>query len=48
MVLVEALLEAYLNLLSSLFYVILPISTLNARSAHLHMISLDHGERNGI
>ena len=39
---------AYFNLLTSLSYVILLISTLNARSARLHMISLDHGERDGI
>ena len=47
MVLVEDTL-AYFNLLSSLSYVILLISTLNARAARLHMISLDHGERDGI
>ena len=39
---------AYFNLISSLSYVILLISTLNARAARLHMISLDHGERDGI
>ena len=39
---------AYFNLLTSLSYVILLISTLNAQSARLHMISLDHGERDGI
>ena len=47
MVLVEAVL-AYIDLLSSLSYVILVFSTLNARAASLHMISLDHGESNGI
>ena len=47
MVLVEDTL-AYLNLLSSLSYAFLLISTLNARAARLHMISLDHGERDGI
>ena len=47
MVLVEDTL-AYFNLLSSLSYVILLISTLNARAARLYMISLDHGERDGI
>ena len=39
---------AYFNLISSLSYVILVFSTLNARAARLHMISLDHGERDGI
>ncbi len=39
---------AYFNLISSLSYVILLSSTLNARAARLHMISLDHGERDGI
>ena len=39
---------AYFNLISSLSYVILLISTLNARAARLHMISLDHGERDDI
>ena len=39
---------AYLNLISSFTYVILLISTLNAQAARLHMISLDHGERDGI
>ena len=38
---------SYLSL-SSFTYVILLISTLNARAARLHMISLDHGERDGI
>ena len=47
MVLVEAVL-AYFNLLSSLSYVILVFSMLNARAARLHMISLNHGEHNGI
>ena len=47
MVLVEDIL-AYFNLLSSLSYVILLISTLNARAARLYMISLDHGERDDI
>ena len=39
---------AYFNLISSLSYVILVFSTLNARAARLHMISLDHSERDGI
>ena len=40
---------AYFNLISSFTYVILLSSTLNARAtARLHMISLDHGERDGI
>ena len=39
---------AYFNLISSLSYVILLISTLNAQSARLHMISLDHSGRDGI
>ena len=39
---------AYFNLISSFTYVILLISTLNARAARLHMISLDHGERDRI
>ena len=47
MVSVEDVLD-YLNLISSFTYVILLISTLNARAARLHMISLDHGERDGI
>ena len=47
MVLVEDAL-AYFNLISSLSYVILLISTLNAGAARLHMISLNHGERDGI
>ena len=47
MVLVEDVL-AYFNFLSSLSYVILLISTLNARAARLHMISLDHSESYGI
>ena len=47
MVLVEAAL-AYFNFLSSFTYVIWLISMLNARAARLHMISLDHGERDGI
>ena len=47
MVLVEAAL-AYFKLISSFSYVILVFSTLYARAARLHMISLDHGERDGI
>ena len=47
MVLVEAALACF-NLLPYLSYVILLISTLNAQPARLHMISLDHGERDGI
>ena len=47
MVLVEAVLAQF-NFLSSLSYVIWLISTLNARAARLHMILLDHGERDGI
>ena len=39
---------AYFNLISSFTYVILVFSTLNARAARLHMILLDHGERDGI
>ena len=39
---------AYPNLLSSLSYVILLFSTLNAHAARLHMISLDHDEHDGI
>ena len=34
--------------LSSLSYVNLVFSTLNTRAARMHMISLDHGEHNGI
>ena len=47
MVLVEAALAQF-NLLFSLSYNIWLISTLNARAARLHMILLDHGERNDI
>ena len=47
MVSVEDIL-AYFNLLSSLSYAILLFSTVNAWAARLHMISLDHGERDGI
>ena len=47
MVLVEAALACF-NFLSSFTYVIWLISTLNAQAARLHMISLHHGERNGI
>ena len=47
MVLVEDAL-AYFNLISSFTYVIWLISTLNARPARLHMIFLDHSERDGI
>ena len=47
MVLVEAVLAQFI-FLSSLSYVIELISTLNAVAARLHMISLDHCERDGI
>ena len=47
MVLAEATL-AYFNFLSSSSYVLWLISTLNAWPARQHMISLDHGERDGI
>ena len=36
------------NLIFSVTYFVLVFSTLNARGARLHMISLDHGERDGI
>ena len=39
---------ACFNFVSSFTYVILLISTLNTQPARLHMISLDHGERDGI
>ena len=39
---------AYFNLISSLSYIILLFSTINTRNARMHMILLDHGERNGI
>ena len=47
MVSVEDALACF-NLISSFTYVIWLISTLNARPARLRMISLDHGERDGI
>ena len=47
MVLVEEVLAQF-NFLSSLSYIIWLISTLNAQPARLRMISLDHGERDGI